>query len=250
MQTILGAVSAAFDYAAFDQATGLFVAGNVYDVSTGTPSFVQRVAASLLGLGVYAGKFVPDAGKTYLVISPAYTDGTFATIDTTRSAVADEYFAVQDSETFSTSLFAFDYTDPYQATGLFVQAKIWDITSGTPTVVASVTMSHVLAGCYFGSFVGADGHTYVAEKVVYTDSGFTTPDATRAPLGSDAQSYTFTASTPTDDVRTRLAIAGRASTSGNLAGRLSENLAITGRPLAGRVSTSNNAAGRLALIGA
>lgn len=250
MQTVLNAQKMAFDYPAYDQATGLFVAGNVYDVSTGTPVFDSQVAMTHVGLGVYEGTFVPVGGKTYLVISAVYTDGTYGTIDTSRAAESDEYFCITDSTSFDNLLFAFDYTDYGQSSGLFVQAKVWDLSGASPALAASVTMVHVLAGCYFGSYAGLTGKTYVAEKAVYTDSGHTTPDTDRAPAGSDYAAFHFTSAVQDDNIRIRLTLAGRIVTSGNLAGKLSENLSSTGRPLAGRLVTSNNLTGRVALIGA
>ncbi len=250
MNVVLSGQVFNFSYSAFDQDPGLFVAASLYDVTTGTPVFVSKVGMVSVGLGVYSGNFTGVSGLTYLIVVAVYQDSGFTTLDTSRAASSSENQCVTSATTFTQSLLAFDYTDYGQSSSLNIEAKVYNVTTGTPVLVGSVPMAHVFAGCYFGTFTGTVGQTYAVQKVVYSDPGYTTPDPNRAPAASHFQSFIFTANAASDNIRIRLALAGRIAESQNLAGRLSENIAITGRPLAGRVSNSSNLRGRLAVFGA
>jgi hypothetical protein len=77
--------------------------------------------------------------------------------------------------------FGWDYTTYDQASGLYVAAKIYDITSGTAFYVTTLAMSNVYAGSYSAIYTGSAGKVYQIISNVYTDSGFTTLDTGRAP---------------------------------------------------------------------
>lgn len=74
-----------FDYTTYDGATGLDVAAQVWDNSSGIPgSLVSTVPMTHTSLGAYIGQFTPGDDKKYSVISTVYTDGTYATRDPDR----------------------------------------------------------------------------------------------------------------------------------------------------------------------
>lgn len=59
---------------------------------------------------------------------------------------------------------------------LFVAAKIYDNSSGTPIFVVLVPMTHVADGTYAGKFNPSAGKDYVVTNSVYTDGTYTTRD--------------------------------------------------------------------------
>lgn len=167
----------AFDYPTFDQMSGLFVRASIYEVTTGSPVLVTTVPMSEVQDGFYVGNFSGLSGKSYLVISLVYTDGTFSTIDINRPPNADCYKSNDAPITFA----CFNYGVYDQNAGLFIASDIFNITSGTPVFEEQIGMDHVLGGVYFCSFTGAVDQSYVNMKFIYLDSGFTTVDPTFAP---------------------------------------------------------------------
>ena len=64
----------------------LDVASSVYDVTSGTPTLVtgpDAMTAVDAALNTYFGQFTPTNNKQYVIVKAVYTDGTFATLDTT-----------------------------------------------------------------------------------------------------------------------------------------------------------------------
>lgn len=77
-------------------APSLPVAMSVYDDSGPSPVLVQGPTAMLNWTGnSYRGKFTATAGKQYLVLKAAYTDGTFTTLDP-NNAQGTESFVAQN----------------------------------------------------------------------------------------------------------------------------------------------------------
>lgn len=78
-----------FNYVAADQQTGLFVAANIFDITTGTPIFVEQVPLvevdPVKSPGTYSGIFTPVTAKVYDIVSMVYTDPDFTTLDTNRA---------------------------------------------------------------------------------------------------------------------------------------------------------------------
>jgi len=79
MIPVLAGTSLAFEYTAYDGTATLSVAMKIYDVTTGSPSFVNTIAMTHMINGTYVGYFTPLAGKIYAINKMVYTDGTFAT---------------------------------------------------------------------------------------------------------------------------------------------------------------------------
>lgn len=181
MDIVQGAIPFAINYVDAFQADDLFVAALVYDVTTGTPVFEERVDMVHTAYGSYVGTFEGVAGHTYLTIAAVYTDGTFTTADTNYAPASNEVQCLLGSVSF----FAFDYTDYDQSGSLFIRASIFDVTDGTPELIDTVVMEHVALGCYFGSFEGEVGSAYETSKMVFTDGTYTTPATDRA-AGSDS----------------------------------------------------------------
>lgn len=77
-----------FNYGAYDQATGLFIAAKVYDVTSGL-SLITTVHFAHVAFGVYFGSFTGTLSHTYLIQKSVYTDGTYTVVDTSRAPGAD-----------------------------------------------------------------------------------------------------------------------------------------------------------------
>jgi hypothetical protein len=99
--------------------------------------------------------------------------------------------------------FSFDYTAFDQDASLFVAAKVYDVTS-SPSLVATVPMSHVANGSYVGKFTGTDMHNYVIVKSVYTDGTYTTTDSDRSPGSESFQCILFATASALDIMVARL----------------------------------------------
>lgn len=78
MQIAAAGISLPFEYSAYDQVSTLSVAMRVYDVTTGSPSFVVTIGMTHVTNGTYVGFFTPLANKRYLINKMVYTDGTYA----------------------------------------------------------------------------------------------------------------------------------------------------------------------------
>ena len=151
-----------FNYPTWDRATGLFVAATVYDVTSGTAVFVAQIAMiDVASLGIYEGLFTPLAGKSYLIISAVYTDGTYTVPDLTRGPVADQY----DCFTTDTSLLNFNYGAFDQDASLTIEATVYDISTGTPVQVDQFNMTYVALGVYFGQYLGTVNKNYLVAVV-------------------------------------------------------------------------------------
>lgn len=165
------------NYSTYDQNAGLFVAFSVYDISTGTAVFLTKVAASHLAFGVYAAEYVGTAGKTYLAIGAVYSDVGHTTLEPYRAPVCDTY---QAKNVQLTSL-SFAYGAYDENNSLFLRANIYDVTSGTPTLIGQTQLVNVSIGVYLGAYVGAVGHSYEIAVAVYTDGNYVDVDPDRSP---------------------------------------------------------------------
>jgi hypothetical protein len=179
MQYFNGGTDFSFQYPAYDQNESLNVMATIYDVSSGSPSFLATQVLSDLQNGYYSGNYEGQLTKTYLVICLNYTDNTYTTIDITRAPWADIYKEVSAPNTY----IAFNYGAFDQDSGLFIAADVWD-TTGSPIFFGQTEMKYVLGGVYFAQFNGELGHNYQIAKFSYTDGTYTTIDVTRPP-GSD-----------------------------------------------------------------
>lgn len=188
MQIIVAGLPFSFIYPTYDENTDLFVQAAIYDVSTGSPVFLARVDMDDTQNGVYSGTYTGETGVSYLVIMAVYTDGGFSTVDSNRSPSAECYQVLSQN----IDLLLFNYGAYNLSQDLFIKAKVYDTSTGTPSLVGSVTMTHVLNGVYFGSYSAASlGHSYSVAKFVYTNGTYTLLDEEWAP-GSDVfQSSSF-----------------------------------------------------------
>lgn len=58
---------------------------------------------------------------------------------------------------------------------LFPAMKVYDLSSGTAALVATVGMTHVFNGTYWGTYTFPSGvKNYLVQKSVYTDGTFAT----------------------------------------------------------------------------
>lgn len=179
MQYVQSSIEFNFNYGAYDQNDSLFVAAQIYEVTTGTPVFLEQVEMTNFEDGVYFGTYTGDGLKAYLIIIAVYTDGTYTSLDSNYTPSAECYQELGDNLTrFFFNYGAYDFADD-----LFIAANIQQV--GVAPDVAQVPMDYVTLGVYFGSMVGALGDNYIVSKVVYTDGTYVTPDATRAP-GTDS----------------------------------------------------------------
>jgi hypothetical protein len=184
MQIVNGSQAFNFNYPSWDENTGLFVQASIYDITSGTASLVTTVEMTNDAFGVYSGNYTGAANKLYLVIMLVYTDDTFETIDTTRAPGSECYTTQQTITTI-----AFDYGAFDQATGLYLQASVYDMTSGTPSLAAKVALTQVLGGVYFGIYAGSVSKAYLAAIASYTSNAYSTLDTTRAPAAQSFQTF-------------------------------------------------------------
>jgi hypothetical protein len=78
-----------FNYAAYDLNPNLFVAGSVYNPTTG---FIEKVIMNHVANGVYYGAFTGvTQNNSYYVLSYVYTDDTYTTVDSSRTPGNDNY---------------------------------------------------------------------------------------------------------------------------------------------------------------
>lgn len=68
---------------------------------------------------------------------------------------------------------------------LFVAMKVYNVTTGTPVLVATVGMVHVLNGTYWGAFTPLASSSYVINLQPYTDDTYVTPNLNYSP-GSES----------------------------------------------------------------
>lgn len=186
MDFVQAAVAFSFNYVAFDHDDDLFVAANVYDVSTGAAVFVEQVLMPSVALGLYTANYTGGGGKTYLIIAAVYTDEECTVPDTTRAPGAGVYQMLGETVTF----LGFCFVAFNQEEDLFVQASIYNVSTGTPVLGDPVEMAHVALGVYFGSVDVEVGQAYEAISAVYTDDSFDTPDEAYAPACVSLQSLT------------------------------------------------------------
>lgn len=96
------------NYTSYDQLSSLFVRASIYDITSGSPSFVANVNLTHASAGSYNGIYTGTAGKVYAVVSAVYTDGTYSTLDPNRSPATDPVqcldFAVQGSGSLTSAV--------------------------------------------------------------------------------------------------------------------------------------------------
>ena len=191
MEIIAGGQPFSFNYAAYDQSTALFVAFNIYDVSTGTSVFLSQVISTYSAFGIYMGGYSPQPGKSYLIIGVVYTDNTYATPNLNYSPSAEFYQVPASGVTF----LPFGYGTYDQNAAIFVKASVYDMSTGSPVFVQAVSTAYVAFGVYFGHFTGTLGKTYQIAEIVYTDNTYTTVDTSRSPGCDDFDCIALTAGT-------------------------------------------------------
>lgn len=174
---VAGGLPVNFNYVAYDQATGLRVAGLIYNVTTGSPIlFGSAIGMTDEGGGVYAGSFTPIMGQSYLVITSVYQDSGFTIPDTSRGPNANQYDAFE----FNSTPLNFNYGAYDQDPSLTIVATILDLTSNT---TSTQNMVYVTQGVYFGHYVGTLNHSYLVTKQPTV--------ASRSPGADSFQCYTI-----------------------------------------------------------
>lgn len=72
-----------------------------------------------------------------------------------------------------------------------VAAKVYDVTTGTPVLVSTVTLSPtIVSGVYVGAFTPAADKAYFVITGVFTDGTFATPDTDYSPDSANFETYT------------------------------------------------------------
>lgn len=174
-----------FSYANYDQNPSLFVAFSIYDVTSSVVESVTTVIGVLTAYGTYVGTYNGLVGHTYAIIGVVYTDNTYVTADITRAPSCGVW------QTFgvTSAFFPFLYGAYDQNAGLFVQAKVYDMTSGTPSLSSIIEEVYIDFGVYVGFFTGIYGHSYQSIQAVYTDGTYTTVDQNRAPDAEEFEAF-------------------------------------------------------------
>lgn len=170
-----------FVYEAFDQSASLSVQFSIYDASSGTPVLIQTLGATYEGSGNYTGTYLAQPDIQYMVTGLVYTDGTFTTIDTTRSQFSEVYQTFNGSSVLSSG---FTYASVGYESNLSIQAQVYNTTTGTSVLQASVDLVYVNYGVYYGAFAGALFDNFQIISIVFTDNTYTTPNFNYAPATS------------------------------------------------------------------
>lgn len=80
----------------------------------------------------------------------------------------------------------FEITAYDQVSSLTPALKVYEVTSGSPVLVSTLPMTHVINGTYWANFTPGEGKSYVANTAFYTDPGtYATPDTRYSP-GSES----------------------------------------------------------------
>lgn len=164
------------NYVAYDQNPSLNIGFSIYDVTTGTPIFIQTIAGTYMAFGSYSAQYIGAASKTYLAIGAAYTDDTFMILEQYRPPTCETYQAKNAGINF----LAFAYGAYDENDSLFVRANVYDVTTGTPALIGQVTLAHVAIGTYFGTYVGTLTKNYEIDIAVYTDANYAEVDPNRS----------------------------------------------------------------------
>lgn len=156
---VVGGLSTNFNYPTYDEASGLFVGGLIYNVTTGTPSQVGSTVQMVNeGNGFYIGTFTPAVGQSYLIVMVVFTDSGYSVINTTRAPGATQI----DAYSTNTALLNFNWAAFDQNASLTVSATVYNLTASTSS---SVSMSEVIYGVYFGQYQGSVGNQYAVVKI-------------------------------------------------------------------------------------
>jgi len=204
MQIIDGAHAFSLSYPTWDQNTGLYVLATIYDVTTGSASLLGTVNLANDAFGVYSGIYTGASNKVYLAVILVYTDNTYSTVDTTRGPVGQCY----NSQSSVTTL-AFNYGAYDLASNLYIAGSVYDVSSGSPSLVTQVDMIHVLGGVYYGSYSGTLDKQYVVAIASYTSNTYMTLDTTRAPAGEVFQAFQTGTGTSITNVYSSAVITGQ-----------------------------------------
>ena len=81
----------------------------------------------------------------------------------------------------TSGFFSFDYPTYDQDQNLIVAARVYEVTTGTPVLVATVPMPYLYGGTYVGQFTAQSAKSYLVIAAVFLDMAFTTPDPMRGP---------------------------------------------------------------------
>lgn len=172
-----------FNYATFDYATGLNVAGLIFDVTLGTPILVSGpTAMTEKTTGIYEGIFTPVASKSYLIVAVVYTTSGLTIVDVSRGPSTDIFDAfTSDTTKMNIAYAAFD-----QLSSLTVNYTCYNLTDSTST---TGTLTYLAFGVYFTQLTGVIGKNYL---IVLKPT-----DATRAPSTSSKQCFSLSSLAPT-----------------------------------------------------
>lgn len=83
-------------------------------------------------------------------------------------------------------VFNFNYAAYDQNNSLFVQFRVYDVSSGTPVFLANVTGQAAGFGVYTGTYSGSFGQSFLVIGAVFTDGSFT---ALNGLYGPDANCF-------------------------------------------------------------
>lgn len=87
----------AFNYGLYTEDNSAFLAGIVYDNTTGTPNMLAMIPMVNVIAGVYFGTFTGVVNHTYQVAKYVYDDGTYASINTAYAPGSDTIVLVQET---------------------------------------------------------------------------------------------------------------------------------------------------------
>ena len=163
-------------YTSWDALTSLYVQAKIYDMSSGTASLVGTYDLTSLKNGTYIYSFAATAGKKYLANIAVFTDGTYTTLDLPNHVPVDYEFSVNSNQTVLTFT-AFD-----ASSGLYPQATVYDMSTGSPVLVGTFNLSYLVNGTYYTTAFQADPtKEYAVNISVYTSNTYGTLNSSYTP---------------------------------------------------------------------
>lgn len=74
--------------------TGLFARAAIYDITSGSPVFVNNAVMSEVTPGSYLATMIPVAGTSYFVVKRVYTNNSFTTVDSNYSPSTESFQSI------------------------------------------------------------------------------------------------------------------------------------------------------------
>lgn len=165
--------SIALNFEATFDSSGLFAAVSVYDDASGLVSGPTAMT-NVVGATYNGGNFTPTTGHQYLIFKAVYTDGTYATLDSSRLPLSEKILCT------SGSTLPFKKNTPLAGFSFPMFNSL-----GTPLTGLTVSAQRIIDGGTIGN---------CTNSVAEVSNGFYKIDLSAADLNGNSISFLLTAS--------------------------------------------------------